>query len=150
MYNEYSDKTLVSTFVSSDLNTDRSDSKVVKFNGREYIALGTRAATTVVGILYKVHEPSDNHLRYVLLVGVARQHPCDVKISLEEGVDIATQNALISPVMTMRLEDKINEQQFIDIANVYANTMKIRLVKTKAEMIFEGREEDLYNKKYSR
>ena len=73
-------KNLVRTFDWNDLNQNRSIFGEVCINGRKYLKTGVATATTVVGNLYLVYDRSVKHNKYVLLVGIARQHPNDLHI----------------------------------------------------------------------
>lgn len=143
-------KELVDTFFYTDLNQNREDSKEVVINGRTYIKLGTRTATTVVANLYKVWDPSVKFYKYVALVGVTRQHPCDVKVDKEKGIELANEAANINPSMTITFDHKITYHEFKNFALSYISSLEPKFIKTRQEIVAEGGEEDLKNKKYSR
>ena len=100
-------KELVATYDYTDFNVDRRDSTEVISYGRTYLKLGTRTATCVVANLYKLCTPSDNSFNYVAFIGISRQHPCDVKITKEEGLEKAQVNARISPIATIQFDHKV-------------------------------------------
>ena len=143
-------KELVDTFVYSDFGKDREDSTEVKINGRTYIKFGTRTATCVVANLYKLCTPSDNSLKYVALIGISRQHPCDVKITKNEGLETANVNANISPIANIQFDHKVNWYEIKPILEGIAMAQTKRFVKTRQEIIAEGKEADLQNQKYNR
>ena len=133
---DFLDKERVRTFDYTDYNSDRSDTMEERINGRFYIKFGTRTATTVVGVLYKDNNPGDEQVKkYTLLVGISRQHPCDVRIDKEQGIELAHVAALTDPVMKIDLYDDIDFYKFKDIARAYCSTLPVEFIKTKQEII---------------
>lgn len=129
-------KTLVDEFVLSDIRADRSlEKEIVDENGRHYWKQGTRCATTVVGLLYKMDNvPSVKPLdRYVLAVGLARQNPIDIKVSVAEGIEVAYENAQTNPVMTIHCENPISEEAFKAIAKAWATNLRDEFVMLRKE-----------------
>lgn len=107
-------KKLVDEFVVSDINTDRScEKETVLDNGRRVVMKGTYCASTFVGKLYKMNGPSENLLeRYVLFVGVARQNPIDNRQDGDLAVEMAAENAMVNPIMTIKLPNAISGTDF--------------------------------------
>ncbi len=129
-------KTLVDEFVLSDVRADRFlEKEIVDENGRHYWKQGTRCATTVVGLLYKMDNvPSVKPLdRYVLVVGLARQNPIDIKVSVADGIEVAYENAQTDPVMTIHLENPIDEKTFKVIAKAWATNLRDEFVMLRKE-----------------
>lgn len=144
------DKEFVHSFFISDYNADREDQKEVRINGRRYIKFGTRTAICVVANLYKLTTPSNNQFRYVALLGLSRQHPCDSKINKEQGIEIAAENANTNPVGMLYFDHEVTYYEIKDIMMSYANTFEKQFVKTHAELVAEGKTDDLKSKKYMR
>jgi hypothetical protein len=131
---DFENKTLVGEYSYTDANKDRNYSKCVLINGRKYIKLGVKTATTVVAFQYKVFNPSINRSEYVTLMGVARQHAGDAKISLEEGYEIAATNAMISPIATFKFPKKCSEYTIRHLMMCYVDELPVNFVKTKEEL----------------
>lgn len=146
----YLRKELVDSFVFSDANTNRELSKEVVINGRPYTKYGTRTATTIVANLYKVWDPSVEQNKYVAIFGSARQHPCDVKINKEEGIEVANTNANANPCMNVVFENKPTVDALANFADAYIASIEPKFIKTRQEMIAEGKSEQLTNKVYNR
>ena len=108
-------KKLVDEFVVSDIHTDRScEKETVLDNGRRAVMKGTYCASTFVGKLYKMNGPSENPLeRYVLFVGVARQNPIDNRQDEDLAVEMAAENAMVNPIMTIKLPTAISGDDFV-------------------------------------
>ena len=143
-------KELLATYDYTDCNLDRRDSTEVISYGRTYLKLGTRTATCVVANLYKLCTPSDNSFNYVAFIGISRQHPCDVKITKEEGLEKAQVNARISPIATINFDHKVSYYEIKPILEGILNSQAKRFVKTRQEIIASGGANDLVNKKYKR
>lgn len=137
-------KKLVDEFVVSDIHTDRyCEKETENENGRRVITVGTRCSTTVFGKLYKLNGPSVNPLKkYVLFVGVSRQNPRDFKQDEELAVEMAAENAMVDPVMTMYLPCKIDERRFARMIDPYFYILPEKLVMTAKEAK-KKKEEDL-------
>lgn len=129
-------KELVRSFDWSDYGQNRSIEKRVKINGRTYYKQGTYTATSIVGDLYKVYDQSDEQFNYLLLIGVARQHPNDEKISFAEGIERAALNAKMNPNMIFKFAHKVNWDFFREIAENYVyNYLPKELIRTKEEIL---------------
>jgi hypothetical protein len=143
-------KELVDSFVYSNIGSDREDSKSVVIKGRTYIKLGTVTATTIVANVYKVYDSSVKPNKYVALFGVARQHPCDVKVSREQGTEVAATNAQSHPIMQIEFDHQPNYFDLKPFMEAYINSLEVVFVKTKQELIAEGKEKELKAGKYNR
>ena len=143
-------KKLVDEFVVSDIHTDRScEKETVLDNGRRALMKGTYCASTFVGKLYKMNGPSENPLeRYVLFVGVARQNPIDNRQDEDLAVEMAAENAMVNPIMTIKLPKAINGDDFVRFVNPYLDTMPSKFILT-SKQIKDKKESDLYNDWYS-
>lgn len=141
-------KKLVDSFDWTDANTDLTRTQDVTINGRKHVRMGRLCATTVVGNLYKLDAPSNQPIRYLLLVGVAKQHPCDSVISKEEGIEAATVNALTKPAARIYLECPVEtNSEFANIARFLTDLTGGEFVKTRQEIKEEYLKTE-YGKKY--
>lgn len=143
-------KKLVDEFFCSDIHTDRScEKETVLDNGRRVVMKGTYCASTFVGKLYKMNGPSKNPLeRYVLFVGVSRQNPMDNRQNEELAVEMAAENAIVNPIMTIKLPNAIHEDDFIRFVKPYLDTMPSKFILT-SKQIKEKKESDLYKDWYN-
>ena len=143
-------KKLVDEFVVSDIHTDRScEKETVLDNGRRVVMKGTYCASTFVGKLYKMNGPSENPLeRYVLFVGVARQNPIDNRQDEDLAVEMAAENAMVNPIMTIKLPNAISESDFARFVSPYLDTMPTKFILT-SKQIKDKKESDLYKDWYS-
>lgn len=142
-------KKLVDEFVVSDIHTDRScEKETVLDNGRRAVMKGTYCASTFVGKLYKMNGPSENPLeRYVLFVGVARQNPIDNRQDEDLAVEMAAENAMVNPIMTIKLPNAISGTDFARFVNPYLDTMPTKFILT-SKQIRDKKESDLYKDWY--
>ena len=136
-----STKELIKTYTYDDIHADRRDERVKVVKGRTVIELGTRAATSFVGNLYRVYDYSVKSYKQLLLVGVAKQPLDNGNGEFEETIyEEAMENAWIDPMVKIVLDDiedsrvPINEDYFIDLCIVLSEMMKVRLLMTDEEM----------------
>ena len=143
-------KKLVDEFVVSDIHTDRScEKETVLDNGRRAVMKGTYCASTFVGKLYKMNGPSKNPLeRYVLFVGVSRQNPIDNRQDEDLAVEMAAENAMVNPIMTIKLPTAISSDDFVRFVSPYLDTMPSKFILTSRQ-IKDKKESDLYKDWYS-
>ncbi len=134
-------KDLVRTFAYTTMNEYRGMERQVVVNGRTYVKLGQAQAVTLVGNLYKCWDPIVKSYKYVLMVGVAKQHPCDLKITKQEGYAIANENAYASPSIVMEVAKDFNREKFEYISMCYIELMHLSFVKTKKEIDAEKNSE---------
>ena len=138
-------KKLIDEFVVSDIHNDRScEKETVLDNGRRAVMKGTYCASTFVGKLYKMNGPSENPLeRYVLFVGVARQNPIDNRQDEDLAVEMAAENAMVNPIMTIKLPNAISVNDFARFVSPYLDAMPTKFILT-SKQIKEKKERDLY------
>ena len=136
-----STKELIKTYTYDDIHTDRRDERVNVVKGRTLIELGTRAATSFVGNLYRVYDYSVKSYKQLLLVGVAKQPLDGWGIDFEDSMyEEAMENAWIDPMVKIVLDDvedstvPINEDYFMDLCIVLSEMMKVELLLTDEEM----------------
>ena len=138
-----STKELIKTYTYDDIHTDRRGERVKVVKGRTVIELGTKAATSFVGNLYRVYDYSVKSYKQLLLVGVAKQ-PLSGDFTDNEFEDNmyeeAMENAWINPMVKIVLDDiedsnvPINEDFFNDLCIVLSEMMKVELLLTDEEM----------------
>lgn len=136
-----STKELIKTYTYDDIHADRRDERVKVVKGRTVIELGTRAATSFVGNLYRVYDYSVKSYKQLLLVGVAKQPLDSENGEFEETIhEEAMENAWVDPMVKIVLDDiedsrvPINEDYFIDLCIVLSEMMNVRLLMTDEEM----------------
>ena len=136
-----STKELIKTYTYDDIHTARRGERVKVVKGRTVIELGTRAATSFVGNLYRVYDYSVKSYKQLLLVGVAKQPLDNGNGEFEETIcEEAMENAWVDPMVKIVLDDiedsrvPINEDYFIDLCIVLSEMMKVRLLMTDEEM----------------
>ena len=135
-----STKELIKTYTYDDIHTDRKGERVNVVKGRTVIELGTKAATSFVGNLYRVYDYSVKSYKQLLLVGVAKQPLDGGGIDFEESMyEEAAENAWINPMVKIVLDDvedstvPINEDYFMDLCIVLSEMMKVELLLTDEE-----------------
>ena len=136
-----STKELIKTYTYDDIHADRRDERVKVVKGRTVIELGTRAATSFVGNLYRVYDYSVKSYKQLLLVGVAKQPLDNGNGEFEETIyEEAMENAWVDPMVKIVLDDvedsnaPISEDYFIDLCIVLSEMMPVRLLMTDEEM----------------
>ena len=139
-------KELFNIFYYSDVNSDRSTTKSVRINGRLYDKHGIDCAVSAIALLYKVYDPSINHNKYVILIGAARQNPYDTVIDEDTGYELAMENTLINPAMTVEYNDKVDDDVIYSLLTSYVSGLPVQFVKTKTEIELEGKNVKDYNR----
>jgi len=142
----WSMKELMSIYSYSNINDDRKCTKSVRINGRLYDKHGVDCATTAVALVYKVFDPSIKRSKFAVLVGIARQSPGDTVLIPEIGEEIATENAMINPVMMIEYSNKPNDDTIYNLVSSYIIGLPIQFVKTKEELQNSGRDINQYNR----
>ena len=138
-----STKELIKTYTYDDIHTDRRGERIKVVKGRTVIELGTKAATSFVGNLYRVYDYSVKSYKQLLLVGVAKQ-PLSGDFTDNEFEDNmyeeAMENAWINPMVKIVLDDiedsnvPINEDYFNDLCIVLSEMIKVELLLTDEEI----------------
>lgn len=132
---DYLSKELIRTysFSTRQYGADYT-AKEFKFNGRTYMKYGELQEVTFVGNLYKVFDPSINRNKYMLMIGLAKQHPCDLSTSREEGLDIANTHAHENPSIVMEVQKTFDDEMFLQFCCTYASMMRRAFIKTRQEI----------------
>ena len=139
-------KEFVCEYTFSDTNKDRFYTKDVVINGRTYTKYGTATATTVVCLQYKITDPSTNRSEYLTLMGVARQNPGDNAVNEQLGYEIATENALMSPVATFVTPTEMSRCSAKAFVYNYIKALPVQFIKTRQELQNEGKDLSNYNR----
>lgn len=139
---DYSIKEFVRSFTYSNLRKDRRTSKEEVILGRTIIKYGTACATTMVTDLWKVWDPSVEQFKYVYLTGMARQHPLDITVKYADGVEIAHENAMTNPVMTMIYDKPISYEMVEHMMELYVYNLPVQFIKTHQEIEYDKFLED--------
>lgn len=157
--NNFGFKELVNTFEYTTATQNRDVCTEVSINGRKYDKYGTLQAVAFVGNLYKVGIEGEGYWprekgpiktnknnKYVLFVGMSKQHPCDTKINKQLGYEIAMVNAMESPIMVIEIQGKFTYRRFKNIVENYLANMNLEFIKTRQEIIAEGKNPKNYNR----
>lgn len=136
-------KKLIRTFDWTDFGCDRYYEDEVVINGRDYIRSCVATSSTIVGNLYEVYDQSVKLNKYVLVVGEARQHPAELDITREGGIEIANVNSLMNPIMQIELDHEATWEEFESLAEWYVCHQIPKMTLTKEEIKNKG-----YDKKY--
>lgn len=128
-------KNLLDTFYYTDMFMNREGVKEMKVNGRTYARLGTYQAVTMVGNLYEYYDPIVEHHKKMVMVGIAKQHPCDLSITKEEGFEAANERAFVDPCLVMEVDDCFGKEQFMMMCEAYSQfAIRRAFVYTPAEI----------------
>ena len=128
-------KKLVDEFVVSDIHCDRyCEKETVNEDGRRIVSLGTYCASTFVGKLFKMNGPSVNPMkRYLLLIGLSRQNPSDIKQDEKLAIEMAAENAIVDPIMTVWLPEHISGTRFRYFVEPYLNSLPTKMILTSKQ-----------------
>ena len=140
-------KKLIEQYVYSDIDADRQCVKSVRINGRLYDKHGVDCATTFAALVYKVPVCGVKQFKYVISIGIARQNPCDNVLDKELGAEIAIENALVDPVMTVQYSNDVDEDVIYDLLSSYSTGLPVQFIKTRQEIVNEGKDLSNYERK---
>ena len=140
-------KKFIKQYVYSNIDSDRQCVKSVRINGRLYDKHGVDCATTFAALVYKVPVCGVKQFKYVILVGIARQNPCDNVLDKKIGVEIALENAWANPVMSVQYSDDVTEEIIYELVSSYSAGLPIQFVKTRQEIVEEGKDLSDYERK---
>lgn len=133
-------KKFIGQYVYSNIDSDRQCVKSVRINGRLYDKHGIDCATTFAALVYKVPVYGVKQFKYVILIGIARQNPCDNVLDKKIGTEIAIENAMINPVMSVQYSDDVTEEIIYELVSSYSAGLPIQFVKTRQEIVEEGKD----------
>lgn len=144
-------KDLVETFYFTNADDSRTYVNREIVNGREVDVRGQVCATTLIGLLYRVYDPSVKSYKYVLHVGVANQDSADAVVDTEEEYEKAYANALMNPQIQYMIGDDYTLFDWKVFSLAVLSAQPKRLVLTDEEphipQAFDGYS-DSHRKKY--
>ena len=99
-------KEQVGEFMYTNAGTNRNFEKKVLVNGHRAVVTYAKPLAEMVGIMYKVWDPSVKSFKYVLNIGIGEQDVNDnIGFSMDALSEEASVNARISPVITVVSDD---------------------------------------------
>ena len=140
-------KDLVETFYFTNVNDDRTYANREIVNGREVYVSGQACATTLIGLLYRVYDPSVESYKYILHVGVANQGNADAVVDVDEEYEEAYINALMNPQIQYVIGDDYTSFDWKVFSLAILATQPKRFVLTDEEVRI-AQFFDRYGKKY--
>ena len=140
-------KDLVETFYFTNVNDNRTYVNREIVNGREVDVRGQVCATTLIGLLYRVYDPSVESYKYILHVGVANQGNADAVVDVDEEYEEAYINALMNPQIQYVIGDDYTSFDWKVFSLAILSTQPKRFVLTDEEVRI-AQFFDRYGKKY--
>ena len=140
-------KDLVETFYFTNVNDNRTYVNREIVNGREVNVRGQVCATTLIGLLYRVYDPSVESYKYILHVGVANQGNADAVVDVDEEYEEAYINALMNPQIQYVIGDDYTSFDWKVFSSAILSTQPKRFVLTDEEVRI-AQFFDRYGKKY--
>ena len=140
-------KDLVETFYFTNVNDNRTYVNREIVNGREVDVRGQVCATTLLGLLYLVYDPSVESYKYILHVGVANQGNADAVVDVDEEYEEAYINALMNPQIKYVIGDDYTSFDWKVFSLAILSTQPKRFVLTDEEVRI-AQFFDRYGKKY--
>lgn len=140
-------KDLVETFYFTNVNDNRTYVNREIVNGREVDVRGQVCATTLIGLLYRVYDPSVESYKYILHVGVANQGNADAVVDVDEEYEEAYINALMNPQIQYVIGDDYTSFDWKVFSLSILSTQPKRFVLTDEEVRI-AQFFDRYGKKY--
>lgn len=129
----YLAKEFVCSYDWSDFNKDREHITREIINGRVWFKTGKHTSTAFVGDVYKLYTSSDEPFKYVMLVGMSRQHPSERKATKNQGIELAATNAKMDPFMVTKYVNVPTYKDFAEICESYINNIPYQFVRTREE-----------------
>ena len=140
-------KDLVETFYFTNVNDNRTYVNREIVNGREVDVRGQVCATTLIGLLYRVYDPSVESYKYIIHVGVANQGNADAVVDVDEEYEEAYINALMNPQIQYVIGDDYTSFDWKVFSLAILSTQPKRFVLTDEEVRI-AQFFDRYGKKY--
>lgn len=127
---DFETKELVETLAYTTTTQNRRACTDVVIDGRKYTKHGTLQSVTIVGNIYK--DAFDNK---IIMVGVSRQHPNDLKCNKELSYEVAQAHALFNPDMIINyVPDNITIFNFQQMMSWYVDMMDLKFIRTSEEI----------------
>jgi hypothetical protein len=79
-------------------------------------------------------------------MGVARQHPGDINVSLEEGYEIAATNAMITPVASFTFPTECSARTIRFMMQAYVEELPVNFIQTQEELLKNGKDITRFNR----
>ena len=112
-------KEVVESYSFNNVGMNRNFEKKVLVNGHTSVMTCAAPIAVMEGVLYKVYDHSVKSFKYVLHVGIGEQDVHEtLQTNVEELREMAVENMLISPVITMTFDsydDAVLTQNAFDI-----------------------------------
>lgn len=124
----------IRSYVFTNVNDDRYGVNRERINGRVTTFEGQLCATTLVGLLYRVYDPSVESYKYILHVGVANQQREDADVDENEEYEKAYINALTNPQARLVLSEKYENFDWESYAKAIVSAQPKELVLTDNEL----------------
>lgn len=141
---EFLNKKLILEGSLSNINKDRTYETDVVINGRHYTKKGKETATTFYIRVYKTSENIPLK-RYLLNVGISRQHPADFKNNKELAEEVAGENCIVDPIISIWSTKCPTNESIETICKAYLSGMADhRFILTRDERNMNKAERD-YN-----
>ena len=140
-------KDLVETFYFTNVNDNRTYVNREIVNGREVDVRGQVCSTTLIGLLYRVYDPSVESYKYILHVGVANQGNANTVVDVDEEYEEAYTNALMNPQIQYVIGDDYTSFDWKVFSSAILSTQPKRFVLTDEEVRI-AQFFDRYGKKY--
>lgn len=140
-------KDLVETFYFTNVDDNCTYANREIVNGREVDVRGQVCATTLIGLLYRVYDPSVESYKYILHVGVANQGNADAVVDVDEEYEEAYINALMNPQIQYVIGDDYTSFDWKVFSLAILSTQPKRFVLTDEEVRI-AQFFDKYGKKY--
>lgn len=144
MQKDFLRKDLLYTYYFNNVDSDRSCTKHEVVNGRNVTVHGTDCATAIIGLLYRVYDPSVESYLIVLHIGVARQGNAYLDVTEEQLYEKAYERALINPdaaIVVGTAEEVCGDGHatpashiWDSLVEVYANSRPVKFVMTPQEL----------------
>lgn len=130
---DFLNKSLVKSFHMTFCGEEGT--KQTRINGRVFYKCGIYQSVTLVGNLYEYYDPIVEHHKKILMVGVAKQHPCDLTINKKQGIEIANENAHVNPAIVIQVKDNFKFEDFEMLSSAFmASCINREFVKTNKEI----------------
>ena len=130
---DFLSKELIGSYDWSDFNKNRNHITRENIEGRVWFKTGKYTSTAFVGDVYKLDVSSDEPFKFVMLVGMSRQHPNERKATKKDGIDVAAINAKLEPFMVTKYVNVPTYKDFAQICESYINNLPFQFVRTREE-----------------
>lgn len=119
-------KTLIDSFICTNIFDDRSTTLDVNILGRAYKMTGESCPYTIVGNIY-AYGPNVEPDNYLLLIGVSDSD------KIEVAVEAAAMNANLDPIYMFKTDKPISNEIFNLIAKNIYDAQRVKLIATDEE-----------------